>query len=102
MGILSLKDLENINNHIISYCRSKSLFIDTISWCPHHPHKGFEREYESLKTDCFCRKPNPGMLIELSHKRNINLSSSLFVGDSKVDEEAAKSCGCKFKNIADL
>ena len=102
MGKLSLEDLENINNNIISYCRSKSLFIDTISWCPHHPHKGYEKENELLKKDCFCRKPNPGMLLELSHQKNINLNSSLFVGDSKVDEEAAKACGCKFKNIIDL
>tara|TARA_B100000401_G_scaffold401387_1_gene313687 strand:+ start:2020 stop:3258 length:1239 start_codon:yes stop_codon:yes gene_type:complete len=102
MNKLSLEELENINNHIILYCRSKSLFIDTVIWCPHHPHKGYESEIKFLKKDCFCRKPNPGMLMELSYQRNIDLKNSLFIGDSKVDKEAAESAGCEFTYIFDL
>ncbi len=102
MNILSLEELEDINNKIILYCRSKSLLIDTVIWCPHHPHKGFESENKLLKTDCFCRKPSPGMLLELSYQRNIDLNSSLFVGDSLVDMQAANSAGCDFKNIVNL
>ena len=102
MNKLSLQELEDINNHIIHHCRTKSLLIDTVSWCPHHPHKGYESENEILKTDCFCRKPKPGMLLELAYERNIDLKSSLFIGDSKVDEEAAKSAGCDFINILNL
>ena len=37
MNKLSLEELEDINNKIIFYCRSKSLLIDTVIWCPHHP-----------------------------------------------------------------
>ena len=33
---------------------------------------------------------------------SINLKSSLFVGDSHVDEKAAKSAGCGFINILNL
>jgi D-glycero-D-manno-heptose 1,7-bisphosphate phosphatase len=102
MNKLSLEVLEDINNRIILYCRSKSLLIDTVIWCPHHPHKGFASENKLLKTDCFCRKPNPGMLFELSYQRNIDLNSSLFVGDSLVDSQAANSAGCEFRNINDL
>ena len=102
MNKLSLEVLEDINNRIILYCRSKSLLIDTVIWCPHHPHKGFASENKLLKTDCFCRKPNPGMLFELSYQRNIDLNSSLFVGDSLVDLQAANSAGCNFKNIIEL
>ncbi len=102
MNKLSLETLEEINNYIIHYCRTKSLLIDTVIWCPHHPHKGYEDEYKLLKSDCFCRKPNPGMLFELSNERNINLNASLLVGDSKNDEYAAKSAGCKFINVVDL
>ena len=102
MNKLSLAELEDINNKIILYCRSKSLLIDTVIWCPHHPHKGFESENELLKTVCFCRKPSPGMLLELSYQRNIDLNCSLFVGDSFVDMQAANSAGCDFKNIINL
>ncbi len=102
MNKLSLELLEDINNKIILHCRSQSLPIDTVIWCPHHPHKGFKFENKLLKTDCFCRKPNPGMLLELSYQKNIDLHSSLFVGDSLVDLEAANSAGCDFKNIIEL
>ncbi len=102
MNRLSLYELENINNYIILYCRSRSLLIDNVIWCPHHPHKGFDSEIDFLKTDCFCRKPNPGMLLELSHQKNIDLERSLFIGDSKTDEAAAKSASCKFINISQL
>ena len=102
MNKLSLEELESINNYIIYYCRAKSLLIDTVVWCPHHPHKGYDSENKILKTDCFCRKPKPGMLLQLAYERNIDLKSSLFVGDSYVDEEASKSAGCSFINILNL
>lgn len=102
MNKLSLQELEVINNYIIHYCRTKSLFIDTVSFCPHHPHKGYDSENKILKTDCFCRKPKPGMLLKLAYERNIDLNSSLFVGDSIVDENAAKSAGCDFINVKNL
>lgn len=102
MGKLSLNTLENINNQIILHCRSKQLLIDTVIWCPHHPHKGYISENEYLKKDCFCRKPNPGMLFEIGFQRNINFKKSLFVGDSKSDEKAAESVGCDFLNIKNI
>ena len=55
MGKLSLELLENINNHVMLHCRDKGLLIDTVIWCPHHPHKGFSSEVEYLK-DCFLPK----------------------------------------------
>ena len=102
MNKLTLQELEHINDCIMHYCRTKSLLIDTVTWCPHHPHLGYESENKFLKTDCFCRKPKPGMLLKLAYERNIDLRSSLFVGDSHVDEKAAKSAGCGFINILDL
>ncbi len=102
MGKLSLELLENINNHVMLHCRDKGLLIDTVIWCPHHPHKGFSSEVEYLKKDCFCRKPNPGMLIEMSFQRNIDLEKSLFIGDSINDELAATSSGCNFINIKNI
>ncbi len=102
MGFLKIEDLEKINSKIINTCLDYLLKIDVISFCPHHPHKGFKYEIPSLKTDCFCRKPKPGMLIEQSLLRNIDLSKSLMVGDSISDKEAALSAGCNFLFINDL
>ena len=102
MGFLKIEDLEKINSKIINTCLDYLLKIDVISFCPHHPHKGFEYEIPSLKTDCFCRKPKPGMLVEQSLLRNIDLSKSLMVGDSISDKEAALSAGCNFLFVNDL
>ena len=71
-------------------------------FCPHHPHIGFENEIKILKGDCFCRKPNPGMLLECAFQRNINLSESLFIGDSLIDKFTAMNAGCQFLNVIDL
>ena len=102
MGKLSLKELDHINSIVIKFCLSKGLKIDVVTFCPHHPHKGFKDELEILKHDCFCRKPNPGLLIEQAFLRNINLQESLMIGDSDNDFFAAKNAGCNFLNINQL
>ena len=76
--------------------------IDVVTFCPHHPHKGFKNEISILKKDCFCRKPNPGMILEQAFLRNINLGNSLMIGDSEVDLRAAENSGCKFINVRNL
>ena len=102
MGKLTLPELDLINSKIVNYCLLKSLRIDVITFCPHHPHSGFLNEIPILKKDCFCRKPNPGMLLEQAFFRNIDLKNSLMIGDSENDLLAAKNSGCNFKNVNDL
>ena len=102
MGKLNLTDLDEINSLIIKFCLSVGLKIDVVTFCPHHPHKGFEGEIPILKQDCFCRKPNPGLFFEQSFLRNIDLKQSLMIGDSQNDLFAALNAGCKFLNVNDL
>ena len=102
MGKISLRDLNEINSIVIKSCLSMGLKIDIVSYCPHHPHKGYDGEIEILKYDCFCRKPNPGLFLEQSFLRNINLKESLMIGDSENDLFAAENAGCKFLNVKNL
>ena len=102
MGKLTLENLENINAVVIKFCLSKGLKIDVVSFCPHHPHQGFDNEIYLLKKDCFCRKPNPGMFYEQAFLRNVDLSQSLMIGDSERDYEASKNAGCNFMNVDSL
>ena len=39
------------------------------------------------------RKPNPGMIIEASHKHEIDLNKSILVGDKEHDIEAGLASG---------
>ncbi len=102
MGLISLEDLESIHSEVIEICREYGLLINVISFCPHHPHLGFKNEIPHLKRDCFCRKPNPGQLIEQAFHRNIDLCNSHFIGDSKTDEKAAELAGCDFTYVQNL
>ena len=44
---------------------------------------------------CLCRKPQPGMLHEAAQEFNLDLSSSLMIGDSECDVRAGEAAGCK-------
>lgn len=61
--------------------------ITEILYCP-----DFNKESE-------CRKPKPGMILELAEKYGIDLSSSWMIGDMETDIEAGKSAGCKTAKI---
>ena len=102
MGKLTIYQLEKINSNIVKYCLTKGLKIDVITFCPHHPHKGFKDEVKILKKDCFCRKPNPGLILEQAFLRNVNLKDSLMIGDSDNDSQAAEKSGCNFKYVDSL
>ena len=102
MGKLNLRDLDRINTLVVKFCLSKGLKIDVVTFCPHHPHKGYEGEIPLLKKDCFCRKPNPGLFYEQAFFRNIDLKESLMIGDSDNDLMASMNAGCKFLHVNDL
>jgi D-glycero-D-manno-heptose 1,7-bisphosphate phosphatase len=42
---------------------------------------------------CRCRKPQPGMFLELARRYRVDLAASLHVGDSDKDREAAALAG---------
>lgn len=53
--------------------------------CPHVEHDR-----------CACRKPRPGMLLDLCAAANVAPSQALFVGDAPTDAECAAAAGTHF------
>ena len=51
---------------------------------------------------CSCRKPKPGMITELAELYGVDLTNSTMVGDSQVDELAARAAGTKFVHARDF
>ena len=102
MGLCSWQDVIEINGMIINQCQIWDLQIAGFYICPHHPHTGFNNEVKFLKTNCFCRKPSPGLILEAAKMRNIDLNNSLFIGDSERDLFAAKNSGTNFLSVFDL
>lgn len=94
-GEVSFDELEEIHNKMETLLGQEGAYLDAIYFCPHHPHKGYEREVPDLKIDCNCRKPKPGMLLKAAVDFNIDLSQSWMIGDGENDIKAGMNAGCK-------
>jgi len=58
--------------------------IDAIFFCPH-----------AGESDCDCRKPKPGMLLEIGKRLNTPLAGVPMVGDALRDLQAAEAAGAR-------
>lgn len=56
--------------------------VDGIFFCPHAP-----------EDDCACRKPRPGLLLDIAQRYQVELDGVVMVGDSIRDVEAAQAAG---------
>ncbi|AUH51880.1 D-glycero-beta-D-manno-heptose-1,7-bisphosphate 7-phosphatase [Chromobacterium sp. ATCC 53434] len=56
--------------------------IDAVVFCPHGPDHG-----------CECRKPLPGMVLEIAERFNVKLEGLPLIGDSLRDLEAVAAVG---------
>jgi len=50
--------------------------------CMHHPEAG-----------CGCRKPRPGMVLDLARHHGVDLAHALLVGDAESDARCARAAG---------
>lgn len=93
-GEVKVDELDLIHNKMETLLGKKGAYIDSLYYCPHHPHKGYEGEIPELKFDCDCRKPKPGMLLQASNDFNIDLGLSWMIGDGENDVKAGINAGC--------
>lgn len=63
--------------------------LDGIYACVHHPETG----EPGFRTDCDCRKPKAGLLLDAARDLDLDLSQSAMVGDSFRDVGAGKNAG---------
>jgi D-glycero-D-manno-heptose 1,7-bisphosphate phosphatase len=71
----------------------QKISIAKVYYCPHH-EEGKLPEYTFLCND---RKPSPGMLLKAKDEFNLDLSSSILIGDKESDIEAAQKAGVRHK-----
>jgi D-glycero-D-manno-heptose 1,7-bisphosphate phosphatase len=94
-GFLTEEDLSEIHQALKRELAKKHAYVTDIFYCPHHPEKGWEGEVPSLKIDCDCRKPKPGLIFLACEKYGIDPTQSYMVGDQQKDIDAGISAGCK-------
>lgn len=58
--------------------------VEAIFFCPHGP-----------KENCTCRKPKPGMLLEIAARYQCDLDNVPYIGDSLSDVKAARYAGAR-------
>jgi len=58
--------------------------IDAVFFCPH-----------TADANCDCRKPKPGMLLDIGQRFGVELTGVPCIGDSLRDLQAAESCGAQ-------
>ena len=85
-GYYSEEDFHTVNNWMIEQFRQSGVYIDKVLYSPFHPDG--QGDY---RRDSFCRKPNPGLILQAQREFDINLSTSVLVGDKETDIEAGLS-----------
>ena len=94
-GEVTVEELDEIHRKMETLLAEYGAYVDGLYYCPHHPHRGYAGEVESLKIECDCRKPKAGMLYQAEQDFHIDLAKSWMIGDSDADVLCGKTAGCK-------
>ena len=81
-GLVLQEDVERIHRRMVKIIREHGGRIDGVALCPHAP-----------EDECGCRKPRPGLLLQLAQNHRIHLRQSFFIGDALSDVGAALAAG---------
>ena len=83
-GLFDMSTLAAIHERMSDAVAAAGGHLDAIFFCPH-----------AAEADCACRKPRPGMLLEILQRFGVEASKVTMVGDSLRDLQAAHAAGCQ-------
>ena len=83
-GYYSLADFLKLTDFMLYELKKRGIDIKEVAYCPHHP---------DITHKCECRKPAPGMILDLASRYDIDLKSSILIGDKQSDIDAGKNAG---------
>lgn len=83
-GLFGMDTLNAINEKMVKSLAQVGGRLDAIFFCPH-----------SADSTCECRKPKPGMFLQIAERFNASLDRVPVVGDSLRDLQAGVAVGCK-------
>ena len=82
--------ISKIERKMRTALRQAGARVDATYYCLHHP----EAKVKKYRSQCGCRKPAPGLLIQAAKDLNLSLSDSYMVGDGLTDIEAGNAASC--------
>jgi D-glycero-D-manno-heptose 1,7-bisphosphate phosphatase len=83
-GLFDMATLNAMHNKMHKAVNQLGGRIDAVFFCPHTQDAG-----------CACRKPQPGMLLEIAARFNVALAAVPAIGDSLRDLQAASAAGAR-------
>lgn len=94
-GYFGTAEVEHLHGWMQGELAAIGAHVDQFAYCPHHP----EAPLPAYRQVCACRKPNPGMILELLAAWPVDRARSLLIGDQPSDIAAAKGAGIAAKHF---
>jgi D-glycero-D-manno-heptose 1,7-bisphosphate phosphatase len=88
-GLFSEEELGVLHGWMLAELAAQGARIDDLRYCPHHP----DGSVAGYLDPCECRKPGPGMILDLMQHWPVRRVGSFVVGDRGSDIEAAEAAG---------
>jgi D-glycero-D-manno-heptose 1,7-bisphosphate phosphatase len=83
-GMIDMASINAIHAHMYHCLAAAGARVDAVFFCPHTP-----------EDHCDCRKPKPGLLLQIGRRYGIDLSAVPMVSDTLRDLQAAQAAGCE-------
>jgi len=88
-GYYTEQDFLQLTEWMIDRFAEQQIQIARVYYCPYHPVHGIG----GYRRDSPDRKPKPGMLLRAQRDLDLNLLSSVLIGDQASDMQAARAAG---------
>jgi D-glycero-D-manno-heptose 1,7-bisphosphate phosphatase len=90
-GKTTVAQLCTVHERVIELLALEGSRLDASRLCPHHP----EGAVAELSGPCDCRKPAPGMLLDVADAQGLDLGACWMLGDTDADVRAGSTAGCR-------
>lgn len=88
-GLYTEQQYQLLTEHMVKELARQGVALAAIRHCPHLP----DAPVAAYRLECGCRKPRPGMVLDLARQLNVNLAASILVGDKLSDVQAGRAAG---------
>jgi D-glycero-D-manno-heptose 1,7-bisphosphate phosphatase len=90
-GYYDEADVQRLHRWMNEDLASIGAHIDDFRYCPHH----VDGSRSNYSIRCGCRKPAPGMILDLIKKWPVQIGDSFLLGDKQSDLNAAQAAGIR-------